>query len=949
MATTRQVDSGNFTAGAVDAVISSVVTEPKEPQSGELFSVHVRGWAIPHHVPSQRIKIMREEDGCDGTQPAAVVGLGCSDTFICSPKPASASSTEVVFSGIAIIATSATQVYKICYCGGPCHQPWHFAEVPGSEVTMMPARFTFSVEASNTVTPNGNAKALFSSPGVLSPNLNRKTGDFALRVDRRAFYTYSDPTQWLLKIVKGNFHPEAGGMAAQDHCNAIGPSDVFDNKQYNTGTADPGDSSTLLTREELYDLPDRRTTAAGDLFDLPNQTWCPCSTTCDTPVAAALLLQNSSAVCLSTPASAVWYSCGADGVVSVAEASGAGCVDAGAAPPAAGVPVGREEAAAALQGQCRPGQSFTLKHALPQYVMPWCLRSQPLSEPLRRLQNHPTNAWEVARTSKDQATWEVSIDSNDDEATGQYLVCLCEERVLPGFQSQHAGNQGEEPAGLTCGSRWVPVPDTMGHLHLQVMPHAEDLAPMAGPHTGQRWSRRLARHPGNSRWTGTFTLSLEGYKLGDAQLTSLGIYAPGTDCNTRTNGGWSPIVDGTRGTVEDDSTDFTFALGGTGVNGFGGYSYQVCLRTGAHNPVAVGRLHVTGRPHVDRTFVLDTEVDQSIEITGENLDWRRDRIMVVDCQASCGASGPAAAVQVPRSPDGDHPVDVWSRLAPVLQGTGDPWAVTEDKPAVMEQFTTIDRRFCVGNNIAISPLDPNFGFACSGRCAAGTVEGCSGYMPAYDDDNLGRALCIPRAQCEAACASTEGCYGIDMHRVVDRCYLNMRHCQHQVETGILGIDPSYDFLVRKDAGEAHVTLEPTATTTVDASSTTTKVLWSDGRRLHGTEGMEVSTTTVLRFAPVRLASLGTYKVCFCDYQSFAATGQTACESEADYALEIGTIHVSGVSCLLTQANLRKQTCRTMAYGGLQCGTSLPDQTAAPAGFTPGPRPMARDDTEEMQG
>jgi len=830
MATTRQLDSGNFTAGAVDPVISSVVLEPQEPQSGELFSVHVKGLAIPSHVPSQRIKIVRAEDGCDGIQPAAVVGLGCSDAFICSPKPTNVSQTEVVFSNIAVLATSATQAYKVCYCGGPCRQPWHYAEIPGFELTMMPARFTFSIEASATVTPNGNADALFSSPSKLSPNLNRKTGDFALRVDRRAFYTYSDPTQWLLKIVQGDFNPEGTGMAAQDHCNAIGPSSMFDNKQYDTGTAAGTDSSTLLTRNSLYTVPNRRAADAGT----------------------------------------------------------------------------------------------------------------------RRLQNHPADAWEVARTAKDQATWEVSINSNDAKATGQYLVCLCEERVLPGFSSQHAGNSGEEPAGLTCGSRWVPVPDTMGRTHLQVMPHAEDLAPMAGPFTGQRWSRRLDWDAGNSRWTGTFKLSMKGYELTEAQLTSLGLFAPGTECPA-TNAEFSPIVTGATGTVKDESTEFTFALGGAGVVGFGGYAYQVCLRTGAHNPVAVGRLHITKRPHVDRSFVLGTEVDQSIEITGTDLDWRRDRILVVDCQATCGVSGPSNAVQVPKSADEDQPVDVWNRLVPIIQGTADPWAVTEDKPAVVEEFSTIERRFCVGNNLVITPLDPNFGLTCSARCAAGTADGCTGYMPAYDVDTSNRALCITRAQCQQACSITDGCYGIDMHRVVDRCYLNMQQCQHQVETGILGIDPSYDFLVRKDAGQAHVTLDPTATTQVDASSTTTKELWSSGRQLQSTEIREVSTTTVLRFAPVRLANVGTYKVCFCDYQSFAATGQTACTSLADYTLEIGTIHASGVSCLLTQENLRKHTCRTMAYGGLQCGTSLPDQAAAPAGFTPGPRPIAREETEEMQG
>merc|ERR1712216_475085 len=53
---------------------------------------------------------------------------------------------------------------------------------------------------------------------------------------------------------------------------------------------------------------------------------------------------------------------------------------------------------------------------------------------------------------------------------------------------------------------------------------------------------------------------------------------------------------------------------------------------------------------------------------------------------------------------------------------------------------------------------------------------------------------------------------------------------------------------------------------------------------------------LLRFKGITFASGGTFKLCFCD--SSLLGGSSACKSEADYSVEVGTIHASGVSCLI---------------------------------------------------
>ena len=66
---------------------------------------------------------------------------------------------------------------------------------------------------------------------------------------------------------------------------------------------------------------------------------------------------------------------------------------------------------------------------------------------------------------------------------------------------------------------------------------------------------------------------------------------------------------------------------------------------------------------------------------------------------------------------------------------------------------------------------------------------------------------------------------------------------------------------------------------------------------------------LLRFKPVQFKSGGTFKLCFCDA---TLTADGVCMTEKDYKIEVGTIHASGVSCLIADPKLQRVSCTPQA-------------------------------------
>jgi len=91
----------------------------------------------------------------------------------------------------------------------------------------------------------------------------------------------------------------------------------------------------------------------------------------------------------------------------------------------------------------------------------------------------------------------------------------------------------------------------------------------------------------------------------------------------------------------------------------------------------------------------------------------------------------------------------------------------------------------------------------------------------------------------------------------------------------------------------------------------------------------LSWSQVARFRNLHFPNAGTYKACFCDSRrlqpaqpalasSPLAPTFSACTAKEDFVIEVGKVHVSGVSCLLGDTRFRAVDCHTNFFGGLTC-------------------------------
>lgn len=463
------------------------------------------------------------------------------------------------------------------------------------------------------------------------------------------------------------------------------------------------------------------------------------------------------------------------------------------------------------------------------------------------------------------------------------------------------------------------------------------MLPQAGPHLSQRWSTQQTWS--NGRWEGPdFKIEVVGYRMTPSDYGNLGLFPQGTDC-VQAFSGVTTSVAKTAGV----SDKLTYTIESSdGIANFDQYMYQVCLaKEGGAAPISLGLLSITRRAKVGRMFVLEPDADQSIEISGVDLDYERDRIMIIDSESSCGIASPTAELMPPQ--DSVSMLRTFNSMAPRTEVVSDNHHHDSvDLPSVLNIYSAVVQRYCFSNNIGLNG-HAAAAHQCHTKCRAQstsmeTSTVCAGYMIDVDSATSD-ALCATRAQCEAACTADATCYGVDMHRMLPRCYLNTRlGCQHQVETGALGIDESYDFLVKKESGSVAEPIDA-ASSIVISRQTVTSVETDPGRRLHTVASyVGLSSSTLLRFAPIRLRSGGSYKVCFCDHESLE-DGQAHCRAESDYKIEVGQAHVSGVACLIKEQQFRRKNCRAMMFGGLECGDDLVAATVTqPATFTPADLP-----------
>merc|ERR1719158_1404249 len=363
-----------------------------------------------------------------------------------------------------------------------------------------------------------------------------------------------------------------------------------------------------------------------------------------------------------------------------------------------------------------------------------------------------------------------------------------------------------------------------------------------------------------------------------------------------------------------------------------------------------GSLYITNRVEVSVDYVLHPGKDGSIELTtpvramGDMSDeasltyehsqvfgftanklLSKDRITIIDCKGTCGVSSPTAAVVTPL--DGSK-IETWNDFSPFswfvdLPSIDDPNDVDPEKQInshaakPSKSYTPRQGSYCPQSNIDLDDHEFPFGgvrrplkdHQCYTKCGLNApCEDddcfCDGYYSGYDSITS-NALCADVKLCQYLCDNTEGCESIDMHRERNRCFLNYdRQCSTHEDR--LKPDEHYTLLIQQSdfndeqAGAARRLAQAK----------------EEARRLLPAADLGFSWDKMLRFKPLQFKSGGTFKLCFCD-SAILGPGRV-CSTEKDYKIEVGTIHASGVSCLIANPKLQRVSCTGQRHGGLRC-------------------------------
>jgi hypothetical protein len=304
----------------------------------------------------------------------------------------------------------------------------------------------------------------------------------------------------------------------------------------------------------------------------------------------------------------------------------------------------------------------------------------------------------------------------------------------------------------------------------------------------------------------------------------------------------------------------------------------------------IGPFILTGKAHVGVTYVLPPGQPAALEVSGGNLSdvlgVSKDRVMVIDSDAQCGADEPAKTVMEPTDWEDWSP----QAVAVPVHAPGHGGGVEEIEWSIVQGY------FCPSSNLKVNDFPMLRAHQCHRKCSKKCFSNatfqchCGGY---YDctgegcDTEDSNALCADEVLCRNLAS---GVYGIvrsfDLHQGRPRCFLNdvrlEAGCAHPVQPSALVESLDYALHVAKPPPELTFALNPRA-----------------------------STPTLLRFEPLVLRTPGTFKACFCDSLHFD------CLQRSSYGVTLGEIHVSGVGCLLS-AGKHSGECAQQAAGGLRC-------------------------------
>jgi len=283
----------------------------------------------------------------------------------------------------------------------------------------------------------------------------------------------------------------------------------------------------------------------------------------------------------------------------------------------------------------------------------------------------------------------------------------------------------------------------------------------------------------------------------------------------------------------------------------------------------------------------------SIEVTGMGMDIGADRVMVIDCTGMCGVTESAKSVM---------------GIGPAVNAIVDRPSVhdvvvgPDATPEAYSYNYDLTGKYCAGNLLPVAKGSLADGHQCYKKCFAEICVGdscfCDGFIPGYDKETSS-SLCLDQEQCENLCSLTVGCHSVDMHKTLNRCYLNSIECESHIIDGKLTPDPNYDILVK-----------------VLDENTGRLLSGHQARRLVAAQDPGISWSNILRFDGVTFSQGGEFKLCFCD--SSLLGPNEVCSEPEHFSVDVGTVHATGLQCLLNKPDMARGTCVEQLYGGLRC-------------------------------
>jgi hypothetical protein len=242
----------------------------------------------------------------------------------------------------------------------------------------------------------------------------------------------------------------------------------------------------------------------------------------------------------------------------------------------------------------------------------------------------------------------------------------------------------------------------------------------------------------------------------------------------------------------------------------------VCSTDDEYDKV-VGTVTLTARVDVGVDWVLTPGEPSSVEVLGSGLDWKTDRLMVIDCTGICGVSGPTASVMA--GPKSQMHYNHWTAVSTPY--TDSPHDDTE-APAPMPPLTPaaallwgeVEDSYCAGNNMDVASIAGVNRHQCYAKCVKGCKGDdcfCDGLMQGYDGPDS-QALCLDEDTCKSVC---------DARRLLRRGHAQREEPllpqlrgegpgRHFLLCGVLGGRQAHDFRSRRNRRDLRFHLQERA-------------------------------------------------------------------------------------------------------------------------------------------